>query len=56
MLTDAALKNLLARSNPYKSTDRDDMYAYVSPGGAISFRYDAYSPCSEAASAADTTS
>nr|WP_314433925.1 integrase arm-type DNA-binding domain-containing protein [uncultured Brevundimonas sp.] len=40
MLTDAALKNLRPRSKPYKSTDRDGMYAYVSPGGAISFRYD----------------
>lgn len=40
MLTDAALKNLRPKSKPYKSTDRDGMYAYVSPGGAISFRYD----------------
>ncbi|MBJ7483515.1 site-specific integrase [Brevundimonas sp.] len=40
MLTDAALKNLRPRTKPYKSTDRDGMYAYVSPGGAISFRYD----------------
>ena len=40
MLTDAALKNLRPRTKAYKSTDRDGMYAYVSPGGAISFRYD----------------
>lgn len=40
MLTDAALKNLRPKSKAYKSTDRDGMYAYVSPGGAISFRYD----------------
>nr|WP_231378735.1 site-specific integrase [Brevundimonas sp. BAL450] len=40
VLTDAALKNLRPKTKPYKSTDRDGMYAYVSPGGAISFRYD----------------
>lgn len=40
MLTDAALKNLKPKSKPYKSTDRDGLYAYISPGGAISFRYD----------------
>ena len=40
MLTDAALKNLKPKSKAYKSTDRDGLYAYVSPGGAISFRYD----------------
>jgi len=40
VLTDAALKNLRPRTKAYKSTDRDGMYAYVSPGGAISFRYD----------------
>lgn len=40
MLTDAALKNLRPKSKAYKSTDRDGLYAYVSPGGAISFRYD----------------
>ena len=40
MLTDAALKNLSPKSKAYKSTDRDGLYAYVSPGGAISFRYD----------------
>ena len=40
MLTDAALKNLRPKSRAYKSTDRDGLYAYVSPGGAISFRYD----------------
>lgn len=40
MLTDVALKNLRPKPRPYKSTDRDGLYAYVSPGGAISFRYD----------------
>jgi len=40
MLTDVALKNLKPREKPYKVTDRDGMYAYVSPGGAISFRFD----------------
>nr|WP_235559305.1 Arm DNA-binding domain-containing protein [Brevundimonas sp. Leaf168] len=40
MLTAAALKNLKPKSKPYKSTDRDGLYAYISPGGAISFRYD----------------
>jgi len=40
VLTDAALKNLKPKSKAYKSTDRDGLYAYVSPGGAISFRYD----------------
>lgn len=40
MLTDAVLKNLRPKSKAYKSTDRDGLYAYVSPGGAISFRYD----------------
>ena len=40
MLTDAALRNLRPKSKAYKSTDRDGLYAYVSPGGAISFRYD----------------
>ncbi|WP_430641185.1 tyrosine-type recombinase/integrase [Brevundimonas albigilva] len=40
VLTDAALKNLKPKSKPYKSTDRDGLYAYISPGGAISFRYD----------------
>jgi integrase len=40
VLTDAALKNLRPKSKAYKSTDRDGLYAYVSPGGAISFRYD----------------
>lgn len=40
VLTDVALKNLRPQSKPYKSTDRDSLYVYVSPGGAISFRYD----------------
>ncbi len=40
MLTDAALKHLKGRAKPYKVTDRDGTYAYVSTTGAISFRYD----------------
>ena len=40
MLTDVALKNLKPKAKPYKVTDRDGMYAHVSPSGAISFRYD----------------
>lgn len=40
MLTDVALKNLRARAKGYKVTDRDGMYVHVSPGGAISFRFD----------------
>ncbi|SAL09231.1 phage integrase family protein [Caballeronia sordidicola] len=40
MLTDFALRNLKPRANPYKATDRDGMYAVVSPKGTISFRYD----------------
>lgn len=40
MLTDTALKNLKARPKPYKVTDRDGMYVFVSPGGAMTFRLD----------------
>ena len=40
MLTDAALRNLQAKTKAYKCTDRDGLYVYVSPGGAVSFRYD----------------
>ncbi len=40
MLIDVALKNLRPRAKPYKVTDRDGMYAHVSPSGTISFRYD----------------
>lgn len=40
MLTDTALKNLKPRPKPYKVTDRDGMYVFVSPGGAMSFRLD----------------
>lgn len=40
MLTDVALKNLKPNARPYKVTDRDGMYVYVSKGGAISFRFD----------------
>lgn len=28
------------KTKPYKVSDRDGMYAYVSPGGSISFRFD----------------
>lgn len=40
MLTDTALKNLKPRERLYKVSDRDGMYATVSPGGTITFRYD----------------
>lgn len=40
MLTDAALRNILAKSKPYKMTDRDGLYVLVSPAGGIAFRYD----------------
>lgn len=40
MLTDAALKSLRPKEKPYKVTDRDGMYAHVSPKGSISFRLD----------------
>jgi hypothetical protein len=38
MLTDAALKNLKPKPKGYKVTDRDGMYAFVSPSGSIAFR------------------
>ena len=40
MLTDMALKALKPKDKPYKVTDRDGMYAYVTKTGAVSFRYD----------------
>jgi integrase len=40
VLTDAALKTLKPRPKGYKVTDRDGMYVYVTPGGAITFRLD----------------
>ena len=40
MLTDSELKYLKAKAKPYKVSDRDGMYAYVTPAGSISFRYD----------------
>lgn len=40
MLTDAALKNLRPKTKGYKVTDRDGMYVFVTPTGAISFRLD----------------
>lgn len=40
MLTDAALRNIRAKSKPYKMTDRDGLYVLVSPAGGIAFRYD----------------
>lgn len=40
MLTDAVLRNLKPRIKPYKITDRDGMYALVSPAGSVTFRYD----------------
>jgi integrase len=40
MLTDIALKRLKPKAKTYKVTDRDGMYAAVSPKGHIVFRYD----------------
>lgn len=40
MLTDTALRNLQPGSKPYKITDRDGMYAVISPAGTVAFRYD----------------
>ena len=40
MLTDAALKSLKAKEKIYKITDRDGMYAHVTPKGAVTFRLD----------------
>jgi len=38
-LTDKELKNLKPKAKLYKVTDRDGMYAAVTPTGVISFRY-----------------
>lgn len=40
MLTGTALRNLQPGSKPYKITDRDGMYAVISPTGTVAFRYD----------------
>jgi integrase len=40
MLSDTAARNAKARSKPYKLTDRDGLYLYVSITGARSWRYD----------------
>ncbi|MCW0046806.1 Arm DNA-binding domain-containing protein [Brevundimonas sp. BT-123] len=40
MLTDAAIKNIRAKSKPYKMTDRDGLYLLISPSGGIAFKYD----------------
>ncbi len=40
MLTDVALKNLKPKGKPFKVTDRDGMYAYVSTSGLVTFRLD----------------
>jgi len=40
LLTDTALKNLKPRERLYKVSDRDGMYATVSPVGLVTFRYD----------------
>jgi len=40
MLTDVALKALKPKDKAYKITDRDGMYAHVSPGGNVTFRLD----------------
>ncbi|BDT59554.1 hypothetical protein MasN3_30480 [Massilia varians] len=39
MLTDAGLRALKPRDKPYKKADRDGLYAYVTPSGTISFRF-----------------
>ena len=38
-LTDKELKNLKPRAKLYKVTDRDGMYAAVTPTGVVSFRH-----------------
>lgn len=40
MLTDTAIKKLKAEEKPYKVSDRDGLYLYVSKTGMKSFRYD----------------
>jgi integrase len=40
VLTDTALKNLKPKPKGYKVSDRDGMYVFVTPGGAIAFRLD----------------
>lgn len=40
MLTDTELKYLKSKDKPYKVSDRDGMYVYVTTAGSISFRYD----------------
>ena len=39
MLTDAGLRALKPQDKPYKKADRDGLYAYVTPSGTISFRF-----------------
>jgi integrase len=39
MLTDTKLRNLKPQDKLYKVNDRDGLYVAVTPGGAISFRY-----------------
>ena len=39
MLTDAGLRALKPKDKPYKKADRDGLYAYVTPSGTISFRF-----------------
>jgi integrase len=39
-LTDLQLKALKPRDKAYKVSDRDGLYAYVAPSGAVSLRYD----------------
>ena len=40
MLTDLKLKNLKPRDKAYKQSDRDGLYATITPVGVVSFRYD----------------
>lgn len=39
MLTDAGLRALRPKDKPYKKADRDGLYAYITPSGTISFRF-----------------
>jgi hypothetical protein len=40
VLNDTKLRNLKPQDTLYKVVDRDGLYVVVSPGGAVSFRFD----------------
>lgn len=40
MLTDTKLKSIKPTEKPYKLSDRDGLYIYVTKKGTVSFRYD----------------